>query len=168
MSIRSLWSERRLVAGRWTLKEAVQGKPFGVASHPIFVHFPAALLPAAFIFDVISRIKADLTLTRAAFYDIALGLAVAGLAVLTGLVDYLPMVGGSRKKTLGTYHLIGQIVAISAFALSLVVRMFDFDADQTPWTALLLAGVGAVALGVANYFGGELVYRQGMRVSVDL
>lgn len=163
-----IWSEQPIVAGRWTLKDVVQGKPFGVASHALFVHFPAALLPAALVFDVISQIEANITLTRAAFYDIALGLAVAGGAIVTGLVDYLPMVGGSRKKTLGTYHLIGQIVALSCFGLSLLLRAFDYDAEETGLPAMALAGIGALTLSIANHFGGQLVYRQGMRVSVDL
>ncbi len=126
------------------------------------------MLPAAFVFDVISRIDADLTLTRAAFYNIALGLSIAVFAAITGLVDYLPMVGGSRKKRLGTYHLIGQVIAMSAFVLSFVLRAFDYNAEQTGLPALALAGIGALAIGIANYFGGGLVYRQGMRVSVDL
>lgn len=167
MSITRYWRERPLLAGRWTLKDVVQGKPLGHPSHAMFVHFPSALLPAALVFDVLSRFDADLTLTRAAFYDIAFGLTIASLAAITGLVDYLPMVGGSRKKQLGTYHLIAQVSAVSLFGLSLLVRAFDYDATQTPWPALILAVAGALAIGVGNYLGGTLVYRQGMRVSVD-
>ncbi len=168
MSITQYWRERPVVAGRWTVKDVIQGKPLGHPSHALFVHFPSALLPAAFIFDLASRLDADLTFTRAAFYNIVLGLLIATLAATTGLVDYLPMVGGSRKRVIGTRHLIAQVSAVSLFSLSLVVRAFDFDATQTPWPALLLALVGAVTLVVGNYFGGTLVYRQGMRVSVDL
>jgi hypothetical protein len=57
---------------------------------------------------------------------------------------------------------------VSLFALSLLVRAFDYHATQTPWLALALAAAGALAIGVGNYFGGMLVYRQGMRVSVDM
>ena len=168
MSIQSIWSQRPLIAGRWTLKDVVQGKPLRHPSHPLFVHFPSALLPAAFVFDIVSRLHADVTLTRAAFYNIAFGLSMAAGAAITGLVDYLPMVGGSRKKVLGTRHLIGQLIAMSAFGLSLLLRAFDYDADQTGTAPLIAASGGVVALGIANYFGGELVYRQGMRVSTDL
>ena len=168
MATGSIWSQRPVVAGRWTLKDVVQGKPFGHPSHPPFVHFPSALLPSALVSDVVSRPDADLTLTRAAFYNIALGLGIAVFAAITGLVDYLPMVGGSRKKIIGTRHLIAQVCGLSLFTLSLLVRSFDFDATQTPLTAVLLAAAGAVVLSVGNYFGGTLVYRQGMRVSVEL
>jgi len=167
VSIAQYWRERPIL-GRWTVKDIVQGRPLGHPSHAMFVHFPSALLPAAFAFDVLSLIDADATLVRAAFYNIVLGLSVAVLAAATGLVDYLPMVGGSRKKILGTRHLIGQLTAVSCFGLSLLLRAFDFDATQTPWPALLLAAAGAGALAIGNYFGGHLVYRQGMRVSVDL
>ena len=167
MSITQYWRERPVLRGRWTLKDIVQGKPLRHPSHAMFVHFPSALLPAAFVFDIVSLVHADITLTRAAFYNIALGLSVAVLAAATGLVDYLPMIGGSRKKQLGTYHLVAQLTAVSAFGLSLLVRAFDYDANQTPIVALVLAGVGTVAIGIGNYFGGMLVYRQGMRVSVD-
>ncbi len=166
MTTGSIWSQRPVVAGRWTLKDVVQGKPFGHPSHPPFVHFPSALLPAALIFDVASRLDTDLTFTRAAFYNIALGLVVAVFAAATGLVDYLPMVGGSRKKIIGTRHLIAQLCALALFAASLLLRTFDIDATRTPWVPMLLAAAGAVALTIGNYFGGTLVYRQGMRVSV--
>ena len=168
MTTRSIWSQRTVVAGRWTLKDVVQGKPFGHPSHPPFVHFPSALLPAALIFDVASRLDADLTFTRAAFYNIVLGLVVAVFAAITGLVDYLPMVGGSRKKIIGTRHLIAQLCALGLFAASLLLRAFDIDATRTPLAAMLLAAAGAAVLTIGNYFGGTLVYRQGMRVSVDL
>lgn len=162
------WNRRPLVAGRWTLKETIQGKPIHHPSHAVFVHFPSALLPAAFVFDIISRIHPDETLPRAAFYDIVFGLTMALGAVVTGLVDYLPMVGGSRKKKLGTYHLLAQVSALSFFAVSLALRAADLSAEQTGVTALLLAGLGTLGIVVGNYFGGDLVYRQGMRVSVDL
>jgi uncharacterized membrane protein len=166
-SITEYWRERPVLAGRWTVKDVVQGRPLGHPSHAMFVHFPSALFPTALVFDVLSRIDPDLTLARAAFYNIAFGLTIAVLAATTGLVDYLPMIGGSRKKQIGTYHLIAQVSAVSLFGVSLLVRAIDYDATQTPWPALLLAGGGALVISAGNYFGGYLVYRQGMRVSID-
>ncbi len=168
MNIGRLWNDAPIVAGRWTLKEAVQGKPIRHPSHALFVHFPTALLPVAFALDIASRVQAHETLPRAAFYNMAVGLAMAVGAAVTGLVDYLPMVGGSRKKKVGTYHLLAQAPAMVLFAVSLALRATDFDAERTGLTALALAGVGTLLIMVGNYFGGELVYRQGMRVSVDL
>ena len=158
----------RPVVGRWTLKEAIQGKPLRHPSHALFVHFPSALLPVAFAFDMISRIDADATFVRAAYYNMATGLLIALAAALTGLVDYLPMVQGSKKRQLGTNHLRFQVSALALFLASFVFRSGDIYATQTPWAPLLLAGLGTLVLAAGNYFGGELVYRQGMRVSTDL
>jgi uncharacterized membrane protein len=163
----SLYNGRPII-GRWTLKEALQGKPLGHPSHALMVHFPGALLPTAFVFDVISRIGGDNSFVRAAFYDIAVGLLVALAAVVTGLVDYLPMVQGSTKRRLGTSHLRAQVTAVSLFFVSFLLRAGDLDADETAWAPLILAGAGAAVLALGNFFGGELVYRQGMRVSTDL
>ena len=168
MDIQRLWSGTPVVAGRWTLREAIQGKPIRHPTHSLFVHFPAALLPVAFMFDVVSRFHADETLTRAAFYNVVVGLAMAVGAVGTGLLDYLPMVGGSRKKRLGTYHLLAQAPAMALFAVSLALRGADLNTDQTGLVPLVLAGLGTLGIMIGDYFGGELVYRQGMRVSVDL
>jgi uncharacterized membrane protein len=85
MDIQRFWSGAPILAGRWTLREAVQGKPIRHPTHSLFVHLPSALLPIAFVFDVVSRIHADETLTRAAFYNIAVGLAMAVGAAVTGL-----------------------------------------------------------------------------------
>jgi len=102
MSLLRVWREKRIVAGRWTVKDIIQGRPLGHPSHPMFVHFPSALFPTAVLFDLISLFEPSLALTRAALYNVSVGLLVGVLAALTGLVDYLPMIGGSRKKQVGT------------------------------------------------------------------
>ena len=168
MNVQRLYSGQTLVLGRWTIKEAIQGKPLNHPSHALFVHFPSALLPVAFAFDVISRLDADATFVRAAFYDISVGLLVAIGAIITGLADYVGMIGGSKKRQLGTIHLRAQVVALALFFASFLLRTGDMDATQTAWASLVLAGLGTMTLAVGNYFGGELVYRQGMRVSTDL
>jgi uncharacterized membrane protein len=157
-----------VLAGRWTVKDVLQGKPLKHPSHALFVHFPSALLPIAFLFDVLSRFTDENALVRAAFYNVCAGLLLAVPAIITGLVDYLPMVRGSRKRHLGTNHLRGQLLAMSGFVGSLLLRLGHVDAGATPWAALAFAAIGVAGIMVGNYFGGELVYRQGMRVSTDL
>lgn len=167
--IGDLWSEKPIVAGRWTLQDIAQGKPMGHPTHAFLVHFPSALFPIAFVLDIVSRISADLTVTRAAFYNIGFGLGFAALAAVTGLIDYVPMIGGRNERSLrlGTLHLLSQVTGVGLMAGSLAVRAFDYNATQTPWAALALAGAGAVIIGVGNYLGGSLVYKQGVRVGEE-
>lgn len=158
----SAWYDRP-VLGRWSTLDLVQGRPLGHPSHPLFIHFPAGLLPAAFFLDLASQVWPDRALGRVAGFNLGLGLAGAVPAALTGLADYLGMVGGSRKKQVATRHLIAQLTAVGAFGLSLRWRIRR-PGRRTPRPALILAGVGLLALVVGNYFGGQLVYRHGMRV----
>lgn len=160
----SAWYDRP-VLGRWSALDIVQGRPLGHPSHPLFIHFPAGLLPAAFFLDLASQVWPDRGLGRVASFNVGLGLAGAVPSALTGLVDYLGMVGGSKKKRVATRHLIAQLTAVGAFGLSLRWRLGRSDRSRTPRPALALAGVGLLALLVGNYLGGQLVYRHGMRVS---
>ena len=147
------------------VKDVLQGKPIGHPSHPMFVHFPTALFPTSILFDLLSWGISEPELVRAAFYNIAVGLAVALVAVLTGFVDYFGMVRGSRKHRVAMWHMLANLPLLLIFAISLGLRSLELDATRTPLYILSLSLIGLPLLMVGNYLGGELVYRMGMRVS---
>lgn len=148
-----------------SIKDVLQGKPLGHPSHPMFVHFPTALFPTSLLFDLLSWAITEPELVKAAFYTMAVGLAGALLAVLTGFVDYLGMVPGSRKRRVTTWHMLANLGLVVIFAVSLSLRPMQLDAARTPLYILALSLVGMPLLLVGNYFGAELVYRMGMRVN---
>ena len=148
-----------------SVKDVLQGKPLGHPSHPMFVHFPTALFPTSLLFDILSWGIAEPELVKAAFYNISVGLAGALLAMLTGFVDYFGMVRGSRKYRVTTWHLWANLALVVMFGVSLGLRSLELDATRTPLYILALSLVGLPFLIVGNYFGGELVYRMGMRVN---
>jgi uncharacterized membrane protein len=148
-----------------SIKDVLQGKPLGHPSHPMFVHFPTALFPTSLLFDLLSWTITEPELVKAAFYTMAVGLAGALLAVLTGFVDYLGMVPGSRKHRVTTWHMLANLCLVVIFAVSLSLRPMQLDAARTPLYILALSLVGMPLLLVGNYFGAELVYRMGMRVN---
>lgn len=156
------------VFGPWSARDILQGRPLGHPSHPLFIHFPAGLFPAAFLWDLASQLWPDGEFARAARLCIGLGLAGAIPSAVTGLVDYLGMVGGSKKKQLATYHLAAQLASVAAFGLSFLFRLRQPGRSRTPAVPMALAGGGLLALMVGNYIGGQLVYRHGMRVSTEL
>ena len=147
------------------IKYVLQGKPLGHPSHPMFVHFPAALFPISVLFDILSRFINELALVDAAFYNLVAGMAGALLATLTGFVDYFGMVAGSRKRRVTTWHMLLNLALITVFAVSLGLRVPELDQARTPLYILFLSLAGLPLLVVGNYLGGELVYRMGMRVS---
>ncbi len=93
------------------------------------------------------------------------GLAGAAVAVLTGFVDYFGMVPGSSKHRVATWHWVLTLPMVLIFGLSLALRVGQTDVSHTslPLIGLSLVGVGMLTVG--NYFGAEMVYRMGMRVS---
>ena len=148
-----------------SIKDVLQGKPLGHPSHPMFVHFPTALFPASLLFDILSRFISEPELVRAAFYNVALGLAGAALAIITGFVDYFGMVSGSRKRRVTSWHMYMNLALVAIFSVSLALRSLELDAARTPIYILVLSLAGLPLLIVGNYMGGELVYRMGMRVN---
>ena len=147
------------------IKYVLQGKPLGHPSHPMFVHFPAALFPISILFDILSRFIDEPELVNAAFYNLAAGIAGALLATLTGFVDYFGMASGSRKRRVTTWHMLLNLVVIAIFAVSLGLRVPELDQSRTPLYLLFFSLAGLPVLIVGNYLGGELVYRMGMRVN---
>ena len=131
----------------------------------MFVHFPTALFPTSLLFDLLSWGFTEPTLVRAAFYNVAVGLFGALLAMVTGLVDYLGMIPGSRKHRVTTWHMLANLSLVFIFAISLGLRVLELEAVRTPLYLLALSLIGLSLLLVGNYFGAELVYRMGMRVN---
>ena len=148
-----------------SIKDILQGKPLGHPSHPMVVHFPTALFPTSLLFDLLSWGITEPALVKAAFYNIAVGLLVSLLAILTGFVDYFGMVPGSRKHRVTTWHMFINLPMTFIFAFGLGLRYLEIDATRTPLYILGISLIGLTLLIVGNYFGSELVYRMGMRVN---
>lgn len=147
----------------WTVKEIVQGKPWAHPTHAMFVHFPTALFPAAFVFGVLSLVQESKQTAQAAVILIGLGIAGSIPAVVTGLVDWLGMVPRSTKRGVATKHMLyqaaAQVVAVVAFALHLIDR-----SGPAPVLGVMLLAGSVTVMFAGNWLGGVLVYRMAMRV----
>jgi uncharacterized membrane protein len=147
----------------WTLREIAQGKPWGHPTHAMFVHFPTALLPAALIFDVLSRVQSSDHATQTATILLGLGLAGSTPAVFTGLIDWLGMVPGSTKRGVATRHMLYQLGAQVLAAAAFTVHLRRLGATA-PTSGLVLLSTSVVVMFAGNWLGGVLVYRMAMRV----
>lgn len=150
----------------WTPREWFQGKPLGHPTHALLVHYPVALAAAVTALDLIARVaRPQPGLVRAAAF-LAIGASATGaLAWVTGLVDWLGMVRGSRKRRVATTHLVVQSLTVTLLVASAIIRWPDRAGSVPSWGALVVAAAANATVLVGNYFGGELVYRMGMRVS---
>lgn len=158
--------ELRAPDGRpWRLREWVQGRPIGVPTHPMFVHFPIALYAAVIVFDVMSIISPSPALVLAGTYLLIGAFVGTGIAALLGLVDWLGMVRGSAKRRLATRHMIVQLITAAIFVVVFILRWSDRTAPEAETLWLVLEVIAYLNLLVGNHIGGMLVYQRGMRVS---
>lgn len=141
----------------------LRGEPLHVPSHALVIHFPAALLPTSIAFDVAAWANPNLGFAHAAIALLGLGLAGGLVAAATGLLDWLEMLPGRRRARV-TRHLLVQVGAMVAFAVSFLIRVVDPDRASAPAAAIVASLVGLTVLLVGNHLGGLLVYRDGMRV----
>lgn len=140
-----------------------RAKLFGHPIHPMLIAFPLGLLATSLLLDIIYLVTDSGKWAQAAFYDMGLGILGGLLAALFGLIDYLAIPTGTRAKSVGARHGVGNLVVILLFAVNWVLRRGN---PQQPGTLPIVLSFIAVALAlITAWLGGELVDR--LRVGVD-
>lgn len=134
-----------------------------VPLHPLFVHFPIALLGTSLVFDIVGLVRNEPVWWTIAFWNIALGLVVGLVTATTGLLDSLRIRQDSPAAKLVTPHLLSMVAALSCYGIALIVRGgTGIPSSKGTLTTLVLEAVGLVLLIVGGYLGGEMVYRHGV------
>ncbi|MFO7155569.1 MAG: DUF2231 domain-containing protein [Pseudomonadota bacterium] len=140
---RSLWSFLR---GDW------MGHPL----HPALTDIPIGTWTAATIFDVASLLGYR-HLATAARASVAVGVAGAVGAAITGLADWAGTEG--RSQRVGVVH-----AGLNSLALGLQIASLARRYSGTG-SGRLLSGLALVVAGASAYLGGKLVYQLGTRVA---
>jgi uncharacterized membrane protein len=149
------------------MKSFLQGEWLRHPLHAVLVHIPTALWPAAFLFDIMTRLGiGGNALVQTSFYAILFGLVVALLAIPTGIADWS---GVKREKPawkLGLYHLILNSIAFLLWAVNLGLRWETFTvAEVVPTGLVMLSLIGVVILSISGYLGGRMVVEYGISVA---
>ncbi|HEU5315573.1 MAG TPA: DUF2231 domain-containing protein [Chloroflexota bacterium] len=140
-----------------------KAKLLGHPIHPMLIVFPLGLLVTSLIFDVIQMLTGTTDLSVAAFWAIAAGIVGGLAAALFGLIDWLAIPGGTRAKSIGLWHGIGNVVVVALFAVSWLLR--SGSAGYAPDMIAFGLSLAAVLIGaVTGWLGGELVDRLGVGV----
>jgi nitrite reductase/ring-hydroxylating ferredoxin subunit/uncharacterized membrane protein len=143
-------------AGQLT-KDAVHGVWLGHPLHPVLTDVPLGAWTTGLVLDAVGSMTRDPAMERAADVAIAVGLAGAAGAAITGLTDWSETSGRSRRT--GLLHGLLNIAATTLYATAYILRR---NGSRTSGQTCALAGYG-VTIGAA-WFGGDLVY--GQRVGV--
>ena len=129
--------------------------------HPMLIVAPAALIPFGFILDAMHRATDDDDYANAAFYSLTGGL-IGGLAAgVAGAMDYLEIDSGTEVKQTANMHAMLNGGALALTAANVALRRNEY---KHTGGSLALSALAAVGVLVSGWFGGRMVYEQGMRV----
>jgi uncharacterized membrane protein len=148
-----------------------RAKALGHPIHQMLIPFPFGLLSTAVIFDIIYLFvgapqTAD-TLATVAFWMMAAGIIGGLVAAPFGLIDYLAIPSGTRAKSVGLLHGVGNVLMLALFAASLWMRYGATAASgayRPTGAALASSFVAFLLAGATGWLGGELVDRLGVGV----
>jgi len=130
--------------------------------HQMLVAFPLGLLGSAAIFDLIHLWRGG-DWSLAAYYMIAAGVVAGLCAAVFGFIDWLAVPARTRAKTVGALHACGNVVVLTLFSVSWLLRR---GTPATPPSAAIALGIAGLALaGVTGWLGGELVDQLGIGVA---
>jgi uncharacterized membrane protein len=133
----------------------------------MLIPFPFGLLATAVIFDVIHLIWGIPTMATVSYWMIAAGVVGGFIAAPFGLIDWFAIQQGTRAKTVGLVHGLGNVVVLLLFIGSWWLRHGEATATVAymPSTlALVLSFAGFALAGLTGWLGGELVDRHAVGV----
>jgi uncharacterized membrane protein len=145
-----------------------KAKALGHPIHQMLIPFPFGLLATAVIFDIIYLVWGNPTMATVSYWMIIAGIIGGLIAAPFGLIDFLAIPQGTRAKSVGLIHGLGNVVVLLLFAASWWLR---YGAPPTPVAyapstlALVLSFAGFGLAGLTGWLGGELVDR--LSVGVD-
>lgn len=124
--------------------------------HPLIVHFPVALWLTSFLFDLLYLSRGDRFFERASRLLIGLGLLGAVASVISGFIDFRPLVAEGIGQAFVDRHRLHSTVAFGAtlvYLVSFVVRRRS-TVSRTAIIVLTLLGAGLIA--ATGFIGGEV------------
>ena len=139
-----------------------RAKLLGHPIHQMLIVFPLGLLATAVIFDLIYLLTDNAVMATVAYWMIAAGIIGGFVAAPPGWIDWLAISSGTRAKSVGLMHGLGNVIVLLLFIGSWWLRR---DAPERPDTLdhiLSFAGAGLALL--TGWLGGELVDRLGVGV----
>jgi len=131
--------------------------------HPIMTDFPIALWSTSLLADLVGVWRGETVYRQFAFWAIAVGLIVAVPTIVTGLIDYAAIPQRHPALKTATWHMWIMLSAATAYTCSLIARIgHPSSSGFSIAIAIGLSVVGLCLLLIGGWFGGEMVFRQGV------
>jgi len=144
-------------------RDLIRGRFLGHPIHAMLVHFPSALFPVSLALDVIGLVSSDSSFASAAFYTLAAGLAGGAAAALFGAIDYFKIPSSHPAWLKATFHGGLNVIWLFSFAALFGARLKGYpEARIASAGAIIVTAILVIGVVVANFLGGELVFRHGI------
>lgn len=140
-----------------------------VPLHPIVVHFPIALLPAALLLELVGHLGRRDEFRKVALWLLAIGVAMALISVLTGKLgeEVAEQTMGSEagEELLHLHERVAYLTTI-VWSIALLLRIYLERPGTERWRSLFFAFalLGILSLFLTGFLGGRLVYEYGAGV----
>lgn len=141
------------------LKDALHGTWLGHPLHPVLTDIPVGAWTVSLVLDAVESATGNEGVGKASDAAVAVGLAGALGAAVTGATDWSETGGPARK--IGLVHAGLNIVATLCYATSLGLR----QSKKTRQTGIALSWLGYAISGASAYLGGHLVFSE--QIGVD-
>jgi uncharacterized membrane protein len=132
--------------------------------HPMIVPFPIVFFVSTLVTDIVFLKTGRAGFAEASMWLLGAGLAMAALAAVLGLTDFL---GDGRVRTIRAawLHMIGNVAAVLLEAVNLYLRFAGDAQDAVAPTGVTLSAVVTALLLFNGWMGWELVYRHRVGVA---
>ncbi len=134
-------------------KDLLSGTWLGHPLHPVLTDIPIGCWTSAFLLDLFGGKSAR----KGSDLLIAVGVAAAVPTAAAGLSDWSDTLGEERR--IGVWHAAANVVALSCYTSSLVLRL---RGKRLKGVAVSMLGMAAATAG--GFLGGHLSYRNGVNV----
>jgi len=138
-------------------KSTLAGHPL----HPILIVAPAALIPFGFILDAMHRSTGKESYANAAYYSMVGGLVGGVAAAAAGAMDYLSIEAETEVKRTANLHATLNSGVLALTTANVLARR---SKPEHRGGSVVVSALAAIGVLVSGWFGGRMVYEQGMRV----
>ena len=149
---------QQFFSARPPLHNALDGTWLGAPLHPALTDVPVGAWTSAFVLDLVATATGSEAVDTAADGALAVGIAGALPAAVTGTADWRDLIGEERR--IATLHALLNVAGLTLNVASLVQRR---RGNRGAGRALSAAAM-AIS-GTAAHLGGELSFGMGVRVN---
>jgi len=129
-------------------------------AHPVSVHMPNGILPAAVILWLLAWIFDDTLLASTAFINLIFVIIVLPFVIFTGLLEWKKKYNGALTATF-KFKILAATLTLVSCLISLAWFLTDPGILSSPkaWVFIFINTIMLAAAGIAGHIGGKLVFK---------